>query len=132
MILEVTERASLELTPELRSRLARLRKLGFRIAVDDIGAGYSGLTSFTELMPEVVKIDMSLVRNVHLSAVKRRTIGALCKLCHEVGCLVVGEGVETIEERDCLGTLGCDLLQGYLLGRPVRELPSEALIDGTR
>ena len=123
VILEITERASLSSSPELSARLARLRKLGFRIAVDDIGAGYSGLTSFTELMPEVVKIDMSLVRDVHLSALKQRTIGALCKLCHEVGCVVVGEGVETVDERECLVSVGCDLLQGYLLGRPDRELP---------
>ena len=123
VILEITERASLTRLPELSARLARIRKLGFRLAVDDIGAGYSGLTSFTEFAPEVVKIDMSLVRDVHRSALKQRTISALCKLCHEVGCIVVGEGVETIDERECLVTLGCDLLQGYLLGRPARELP---------
>jgi EAL domain-containing protein (putative c-di-GMP-specific phosphodiesterase class I)/response regulator RpfG family c-di-GMP phosphodiesterase len=128
VVLEVTERTSLAMSPKLSSRLAGLRKLGFRLAVDDIGAGYSGLTSFTELMPEIVKIDMSLVRNVHLSAVKQRTIAALCSLCHEVGCKVVGEGVETIEERDCLIGLGCDLLQGYLLGRPIRELPVGPLL----
>ncbi len=126
MILEVTERTSLVPSQTLTTRLARLRKLGFRIAVDDIGAGYSGLTSFTELMPEIVKIDMSLVRDVHLSALKQRTIAALCKLCHEVECKVVGEGVETIDERDCLIGLGCDLLQGYLLGRPTPELPTTA------
>ncbi|HTR53572.1 MAG TPA: response regulator [Kofleriaceae bacterium] len=123
VILEVTERASLTPSPELSERLALLRKLGFRVAVDDIGAGYSGLTSFTDLMPEIVKIDMSLVRDVHSSALKQRTIAALCKLCHEVSCRVVGEGVETIEERDCLVALGCDFLQGYLLGRPGREWP---------
>jgi EAL domain-containing protein (putative c-di-GMP-specific phosphodiesterase class I) len=123
VILEITERASLTSSPELSARLARLRTLGFRIAVDDIGAGYSGLTSFTELMPEIVKIDMSLIRNVHQSAVKQQTIRALCNLCHEVGCLVVGEGVETKDENDCIVDLGCDLVQGYLLGRPSRELP---------
>jgi PAS domain S-box-containing protein len=123
VILEVTERASL-VTHKLAERVARLRQLGFRIAVDDIGAGYSGLTSFTELMPEVVKIDMSLVRDVHTSALKQRTIGALCRLCHEVGTLVVGEGVETLEEQDTLVHLGCDLLQGYLIGRPNRVLPA--------
>jgi EAL domain-containing protein (putative c-di-GMP-specific phosphodiesterase class I) len=74
-------------------------------------------------MPEIVKIDMSLVRNVHQSAVKQQTIRALCNLCHEVGCLVVGEGVETKDENDCIVDLGCDLVQGYLLGRPSRELP---------
>jgi EAL domain-containing protein (putative c-di-GMP-specific phosphodiesterase class I) len=123
VVLEVTERASLDTSPRLSERIERLRKLGFRIAVDDIGAGYSGLTSFTELTPEIVKIDMSLVRDVHTSALKQRTISALCRLCHEVGTLVVGEGVETLEERDVLVTLGCDLLQGYLIGRPKRELP---------
>jgi len=100
-----------------------LRKLGFRLAVDDIGAGYSGLTSFTELVPEVVKIDMSLVRDIDKSALKQRIVATLCRLCREVGCLVVGEGVETADERDCLVRLGCDLLQGYLLGRPERTLP---------
>ena len=123
VILEVTERATLDSSSALAERIARLRQLGFRIAVDDIGAGYSGLTSFTQLEPEVVKIDMSLVRDVHKSALKQRTIGALCRLCHEVGTLVVGEGVETPEEREALVALGCDLLQGYLLGRPIRELP---------
>lgn len=124
VILEVTERASLATSPELSARLSQLRKLGFRLAVDDIGAGYSGLTSFTDLMPEIVKIDMSLVRDVHSSALKQRTIAALCKLCHEVNCKVVGEGVETIDERECLVGLGCDFLQGYLLGRPGREWPT--------
>ena len=123
VILEVTERASLDSTG-LAERITRLRELGYRLAVDDIGAGYSGLTSFTELTPEIVKIDMSLVRGIHKSALKQRTIGALCRLCHEVGTLVVGEGVETVDERDALVDLGCDLLQGYFIGRPERELPA--------
>jgi EAL domain-containing protein (putative c-di-GMP-specific phosphodiesterase class I)/ActR/RegA family two-component response regulator len=121
VVLEVTERAALRGSPALTTRLAELRALGFRIAVDDIGAGYSGLTSFADLMPELVKIDMSLVRGVDASAIKQRTIRSLCSLCHEGGVLVVGEGVETTAERDCLVALGCDLLQGFLLGRPERR-----------
>jgi len=124
VVLEITERASLVSSPELVTRLAKLRSLGFRIAIDDIGAGYSGLTSFTELMPEVVKIDMSLIRGVDASTLKQRTVSALCNLCHDVGAVVVAEGIETSDERDCLVALGCDLLQGYLLGRPARELPA--------
>lgn len=123
VILEVTERASLDNSPKLVERVGRLRQLGFRLAVDDIGAGYSGLATFAELAPEVIKIDMSLVRAVHTSALKQRTIGALCRLCHEVGTLVVGEGVETRDERDTLVSLGCDLLQGYLFGSPDRIMP---------
>src|ERR1043165_5180146 len=124
VILEVTEREALLTTPALIARLERLRELGFRIAVDDIGAGYSGLTSFTELTPEIVKLDMALVRSIHSSTVKQRTVEALCRLCHEMGTLVVGEGVETADERDCLLTVGCDLLQGYLIARPSSELPA--------
>jgi PAS domain S-box-containing protein len=124
VILEVTERASLDSSQQMHERIGRLRQLGFRLAIDDIGAGYSGLTSFTELTPEIVKIDMTLVRDVHTSAAKQRTIGALCRLCHEAGTLVVAEGVETLDERDTLVNLGCDLLQGYLLGKPNRILPA--------
>jgi PAS domain S-box-containing protein len=123
VVLEVTERAALHSLHGIADRVAKLRTLGFRIAVDDIGAGYSGLTSFTELTPEIVKLDMMLVRDIHLSALKQRTVAALCTLCHEFGGLVVGEGVETLDERDCLVTLGCDLLQGYLIGRPARLTP---------
>jgi EAL domain-containing protein (putative c-di-GMP-specific phosphodiesterase class I) len=126
VILEVTEREALATTPVLIERLERIRELGFRIAVDDIGAGYSGLTSFTDLTPEIVKLDMALVRSIHASTVKQRTVSALCALCHEMGTLVVGEGVETADERDCLLAIGCDLLQGYLIARPSSELPSPA------
>ena len=70
---------------------------------------------------------MSLVRDVHHSAIKQRTIGALCRLCHELGCKVVAEGIEWAEERDCLVELGCDYLQGYLLGRPARDWPASRL-----
>jgi len=74
-----------------------------------------------------VKLDMALVRSIHVSTVKQRTVGALCRLCHEMGTLVVGEGVETVAERDCLRAIGCDLLQGYLIGRPSSELPAQNL-----
>jgi EAL domain-containing protein (putative c-di-GMP-specific phosphodiesterase class I) len=124
VVLEVTERESLDTTAALTERLERLRDLGFRIAVDDIGAGYSGLTSFTDLMPEIVKIDMSLVRSIHTNAIKQRTVAALCRLCHDMGTLVVGEGVETAAEQDVLVALGCDLLQGYLIAKPAAELPT--------
>jgi len=124
VVLEVTEREDLEGSAALVERLERLRELGFRIAVDDIGAGYSGLTSFADLRPEIVKIDMSLIRSVHTSTVKQRTVSALVTLCHEVGTLVVAEGVETNEERDCLLGLECDLLQGFLIAKPSGTLPS--------
>jgi EAL domain-containing protein (putative c-di-GMP-specific phosphodiesterase class I) len=124
VILEVTERSVLRASTELSACISSLRALGFRLAVDDIGAGYSGLTSFADLTPEIVKIDMALVRNIHLSSHRQKTVKALCNLCHEVDCLIIGEGVETDEERACLIGLDCDLLQGYLLGRPQPVLPA--------
>lgn len=121
VVLEVTERSSFERVPELRDRIKVLRELGYRIAVDDLGAGYAGLTSFAALEPEVVKLDMALVRGVDREPIKRRLVGSMARLCRDLGILVVAEGVETPAERDVLVDLGCDLLQGYLFGRPARE-----------
>lgn len=118
VVLEITERAALDGIDDVPGRVARLRQLGFRIAVDDLGAGYSGLTSLMELHPEIVKLDMALVRGVNQDVTRRRIIASMTTLCHELGVLVVAEGVETEEERLVLVELGCDLLQGFHLGYP--------------
>jgi EAL domain-containing protein (putative c-di-GMP-specific phosphodiesterase class I) len=118
VVLEITERASLEHIRDLRERVARLRALGFRIALDDLGAGYAGLTSFTQLEPEFVKLDMELIRDIHKQEIKRKIVRSMVELCHDMGKLIVAEGVETPDERNVLVDLECDLLQGYLLARP--------------
>ena len=123
VVLEITERASLEKVKDVRGRIAALREMGFRIAVDDLGAGYAGLTSFALLEPEIVKLDMTLVRDVHQSATKRKLIRSMAELCKDMGMLVVAEGVETLAERDTLVELGCDLLQGYFFAKPGRPFP---------
>jgi EAL domain-containing protein (putative c-di-GMP-specific phosphodiesterase class I)/ActR/RegA family two-component response regulator len=121
--LEITERASLSNVKDVRERIEALRRLGFRIAIDDLGAGYAGLTSFTQLQPDVVKLDMSLVRGADQDKTKQRVIGSMTSLCVDLGMLVVAEGVETPGERDALLSLGCDHFQGYLFAKPARELP---------
>ena len=118
IVLEITERAQLEGVKDVGARIEQLRSLGFRIAVDDIGAGYSGLNSFALLKPDIVKLDMTLVRDIHLDPVKCRLAGAVVNLCRDMGIMVVAEGVENADERDRLLELGCDLFQGYLFGRP--------------
>jgi EAL domain-containing protein (putative c-di-GMP-specific phosphodiesterase class I)/CheY-like chemotaxis protein len=120
VVLEITERASLADVPDLASRLARLRALGFRIAVDDLGAGFAGLASFARLRPEVVKIDMSLVRGVESDPVRQKLVDSITHASHDLGILVVAEGIESPAERDVLAALEVDLLQGYLFGRPER------------
>lgn len=124
VVLEITERAKLDEGGDVRARIAELRALGFRIAIDDLGAGYSGLSSLAQLEPEVVKLDMSLVRGIDSSATRQRVVRSMTALSHEMGMLVVAEGVETPAERDTLIGLGCDLLQGYLLAKPARAFPA--------
>jgi EAL domain-containing protein (putative c-di-GMP-specific phosphodiesterase class I)/CheY-like chemotaxis protein len=123
VVLEITERASLDRIADVQTKVAELREMGFRIAIDDLGAGYAGLTSFALLEPEFVKIDMSLVRNVHRNRTKQKLIRSMTSLCKDLGMCVVAEGIETIEERDVLLEIGCDLLQGYLLAKPDRAFP---------
>jgi EAL domain-containing protein (putative c-di-GMP-specific phosphodiesterase class I) len=123
VVLEVTERAALEEVPNVRSRVARLRELGFRIAIDDLGAGYAGLNSFAQLEPDVVKLDMTLVRDIHLSPTKRKLVRSIAVLCRDMSMDVVAEGIESAEESDCAVDLGCDLLQGFLFARPGEAFP---------
>lgn len=122
VVLEITERASLEGVPDVRSRVSSLRRLGYRIAVDDLGAGYAGLTTFAALEPDIVKLDMALIRGVDREAIKRRLISSMVAVSKESGVLVVAEGVETDAEANVLKDLGCDLLQGFLFGRPAPGL----------
>jgi EAL domain-containing protein (putative c-di-GMP-specific phosphodiesterase class I) len=127
VVLEVTERAGLESIADLAARLTRLRSLGFRIAIDDLGEGYSGLTSLARVQPEFVKLDMSLVRNVDALPPNRRIVRSTLRLCRELHCQVIAEGIETVAERDALVGVGCDLLQGYLFARPTPELIAPVL-----
>jgi len=118
VVLEVTERAPLEKIRDVTARVAQLRGLGYRIAVDDLGAGYAGLTSFAHLEPEVVKVDMSLIRGIDSSPMKQKLLRSIVSLCRDLGIEIIAEGVETEAERDALVTVGGDLCQGYLFGRP--------------
>ncbi|HEV8325789.1 MAG TPA: EAL domain-containing protein [Myxococcota bacterium] len=123
IVLEITERASLEEVRDVRGCVSRLREMGFKIALDDLGAGYAGLTSFATLEPEVVKLDMSLVRGIDREPTRQRLVRSMVALCREQGMLVIAEGIETVAERDMVLSLGCDLLQGFLFARPGRPFP---------
>src|SRR5579859_4017580 len=118
VVLEITERASLDQVKDPRSKIAALREVGFRIAIDDLGAGYAGLTSFAAMEPQFVKLDGSLVRGVDHNATKQRLIRSMTSLCNDLSIITVAEGIETVTEREMLVALGCDLLQGYLLAKP--------------
>jgi EAL domain-containing protein (putative c-di-GMP-specific phosphodiesterase class I) len=123
VVLEITERSTIDDVEDIQPRVAALREYGFRLALDDLGAGYAGLSSFVAVQPEIVKLDMSLVRGVHKSEVRQRLIASMTSLCKEMGMRVVAEGVEVVEERDAVRAFGCELLQGYLFAKPGRPFP---------
>jgi EAL domain-containing protein (putative c-di-GMP-specific phosphodiesterase class I) len=120
IVLEITEVDSIEGIKDLASRIQRLRAMGFQIAMDDLGAGYAGLVNYTVLEPEIVKIDMSLVRDIDRDPRKQSIVRSMMSLFDELGTVVVAEGIETAEEWCTLVQLGCDLFQGYFFAMPGR------------
>lgn len=127
VVLELTERASLEGIGDVEKRLQSLREMGYRLAVDDLGAGYAGLSYFARVRPDVVKIDMSLVRDVDSDPVRRGVVGAICELARTLDMIVVAEGIETQAELECVAELGAQLVQGYFIARPGPAYPAISL-----
>jgi EAL domain-containing protein (putative c-di-GMP-specific phosphodiesterase class I) len=123
VVLEITERPSLDCVGDLQARLSALRCYGFRIAIDDLGSGYAGLSACVSLEPEFVKLDMFLVRNVHESEVRQRLIETLMALRAGMHMKIIAEGVELEGERDRLQNFDCSLMQGYLFAKPGPPFP---------
>jgi EAL domain-containing protein (putative c-di-GMP-specific phosphodiesterase class I) len=128
VILEITERSTIQDVEDIQTRVARLRCSGFRLAIDDLGAGYAALSTFVALEPEIVKLDMSLVRNVHRSAVRQRLIASLTSVCKDMGMQAIAEGIEAPEELECVNRFGCDLFQGFLFAKPGPPFPTVAAV----
>ena len=121
IVLEITERIGLDAVAG-PAQVGMLRQRGYRIAVDDLGAGYAALGALATLEPEIVKLDMSLVRDIDRHPTKRRVVGAIATLCRELGSRVIAEGVETQAELRTVRDAGIDLIQGFLFARPTREI----------
>lgn len=121
VVLEISERASLDAVKGAPSQVTAVKAMGFRIAVDNLGAGYAGLTSFTCLEPEVVKLDMSLTRGIEGDPKRQSIVRSMRTLCSELGMRFIAGGVQTAVERDTLAELGCELFQGDLFGVPGRD-----------
>jgi EAL domain-containing protein (putative c-di-GMP-specific phosphodiesterase class I) len=118
IVLEITEHAPVASYADLAAALDLLRGQ-VRIAVDDAGAGYAGLEHILEIRPDIVKLDISLVRGVDADPVRRALVAGMVAFAREGGCSLLAEGIETEAELTTLRTLGVPLGQGYLLGRPV-------------
>jgi EAL domain-containing protein (putative c-di-GMP-specific phosphodiesterase class I)/DNA-binding NarL/FixJ family response regulator len=128
IVLELTERSPIVDHEEAAGCLATLRAMGSRLAIDDVGRGFSGLGRVAELSPELLKIDRSLVGSVDTDRAKRGLVERLTSFAEEVGMEVVAEGIETEAELETLRTLGVGTGQGFLLGRPG---PIPPMVNGT-
>ena len=119
IVLEVTETEAIRDYERARSRIQALREHGFRVALDDLGSGYSSLNLLAQLEPDFVKLDMQLVRGVRQSGGRTaRLVQHLVEFCRGEGFMTVAEGIETPEELASVADLGVDLVQGFLLARP--------------
>jgi EAL domain-containing protein (putative c-di-GMP-specific phosphodiesterase class I) len=118
LLLEVTEQAMVEDHDRMAFAIDALRDAGVRIAVDDAGAGYAGLQQILRLRPDVIKLDMSLTRDIHIDAARASLAQALAFFAGRTRAEIVAEGIEREEELVVLRDLGVGLGQGWLLGRP--------------
>ncbi|MHC5351918.1 EAL domain-containing protein [Metapseudomonas furukawaii] len=124
LIFEITEGEELVDKAHLKSIIAEYRKQGFKTAIDDFGAGYSGLNLLAEFQPDLIKLDMALIRNIDRDPVRDAIVRGILGVCQALSIEVIAEGVETPEELACLRGLGVNLFQGYLFARPgFEQLP---------
>jgi EAL domain-containing protein (putative c-di-GMP-specific phosphodiesterase class I) len=120
VIFEFTEDEKLD-TNHLLNILRTYRAMGFKTAIDDFGAGYAGLSLLTKFQPDIVKLDMELIRGIDRDRIKQRLVKSLLDLLADLGIETICEGVETLEELKALEDLGAHLIQGYVLARPAFE-----------
>ncbi len=123
VVLEVSERTPVGDLARLRRVVADLRKRGFRIAIDDAGAGHASMLVIAEVQPEFVKIDRLLIHGVDVSAARRALVVSLLSFGAHINARIIAEGIETEEELKTLLSLGVELGQGWHLGRPVMVAP---------
>lgn len=118
IVFEVTEGEHVADGPWLANILREYQRLGFLTAIDDFGAGYAGLSLLADFQPDIIKLDMALVRGVDTSRARQAITRGLLATCRELGITVVAEGIETPGERDFFAHEGVALMQGYLFARP--------------
>jgi EAL domain-containing protein (putative c-di-GMP-specific phosphodiesterase class I) len=105
------------------------RRFGFQTAIDDFGAGYSGLTLLADFQPDLIKLDMELVRGIDTSSARQSIVRGVLSMCRDLGIRVIAEGIETIGERDFFAANGVTLMQGYLFAKPAFRAIPEATQD---
>ena len=118
LIFETVESEHLENSNHLSHILREYREFGFKTAIDDFGAGYSGLTLLADFQPDLIKLDMALIRDIHRDRARQAIVRGVVTMCTELGVTVIAEGIEHAEERDFLADCGIYLMQGYWFAKP--------------
>lgn len=129
LVIEVTEHCAVTDYAALIAQLQPLREHA-QIAIDDVGSGYAGLRHIVDLRPDILKLDMSLTRQIDTDPARRALAHALVSFAREIGCKLVAEGVETEAERGTLAQLEVGLAQGYLFSRPMPVVAAQQLLLG--
>lgn len=101
--------------------LSEYKRIGFKTAIDDFGAGFAGLNLLADFQPDMVKLDMALIRGIDHSPSRRAIVAGVVSMCEQLAINVIAEGIETRDEAHCLSDLGVSLMQGYWFGRPQFE-----------
>ncbi|MDX2089800.1 MAG: EAL domain-containing protein [Kofleriaceae bacterium] len=125
IVFEITESERIENTNHLRSIVTHYRTRGFRTAIDDFGAGYSGLNLLAELQTDFIKLDMALIRMIDRDRTRQAIVRGIVSVCRDLGIAPIAEGIETVEELHALEDLGLELFQGFLFARPAFEAQAE-------
>ena len=120
IIFEFTEDEAMD-TDHILNILRSYRAMGFKTAIDDFGAGFAGLGLLSKFQPDIVKLDMALIRNIDSDVVKQAIVRNTLNMLHDLGIDPVCEGIETVAEHDVLRDLGVRLMQGYLFAKPETE-----------
>jgi EAL domain-containing protein (putative c-di-GMP-specific phosphodiesterase class I) len=129
VVIEVTEHAAIGDYPQFNSSVARLRFRGMRYAVDDAGAGFATFSHILSTKPDIVKLDMSLIRDIHRDLARRALLHGLIYFIEQINATAVAEGVETMEEAEALKRLGVHCAQGYYFGRPGEQPHQVVSVD---
>ena len=121
IVVELTEHEEVEMNV-VKNLISFLKSEKVKVALDDIGTGYSGLFYLSELKPDIIKIDMELIRNIHEHNLKKVIVNYLIRMAHDNDIKVVAEGVEKIEELETVVYMGADFIQGFLFSKPTEHL----------
>ncbi len=121
IIFESTEGEKVDDPEHLKNIFDYYKQQGFKVAIDDFGAGYSGLNQLVDFQPDIIKLDMHLTRDIHLDSKRQIIVKYVVQICRDLGIEVIAEGVESFEEFNTIRDLGIAIMQGYYFARPKLE-----------